>query len=478
MAFYFPDYAQNTDYSALYAQLSAVERGMVLREFIGVTYRRRFQFFRRHYFHQPYRAFKNNLHIAAQRQDKKFQLSQRVWRKKRQLPAYLELIFRHYVLGFVTQLLAKQHYVGLEDEEGCYPKAPVILAALEWFVAHDEEITAMIEHQVQHIVAEDCRSLYLYCLCAYFITRKLVDGAALLDAADKSMASRIGGAVPLGAELEFSNLGHRAAFEHSFARHQQDQPYCNFIYFHQFFLEDISWRLGGYLDHHVRLRRYLPVPWIGGFFEYNLVRIDYPRRFSLPLTRDAGFLARYIQLVIQFNRCVAPHSLHLNVECLPPVGEQRTPTLADYKCMLLLGGDLVQDESGAWHEQRLGQNELIKMLRQRNHMSLFDHKRHVVTEFAFLRLSAQRDLSHWNCLILALVGLNRVTNFGKYCLEAMDDLLQWAHLPQAVSGEDVDSFINKVRCGLQLDSALEQEVMQQHLHQLRGWLERQNEKLA
>jgi len=479
MAFYFPDYAQNTIYSAMYAQLSAVERGMVLREFIGVTYRRRFQFFHRHHFHQPYRAFKNNLHQAAQRQDKNFQLSQRVWRKKKQLPAYLELIFRHYALGFVVQLLAKQHLDGLKDEEGCYPKAPLMLAALEWFVAHESEIAVLIEEQVQQVMAQGCRSLYLYCLRAFLVARELADVAALQHAAHKSIASRVGGEVPLGAELEFSNLGHRATFEHSFARHQQDQPYCNFIYFHQFFIEDISWRLGGYLDHHVRLRHYLPVPWIGGFFEYNLVRIDYPRRFSLPLTRDSGFLARYIQLVVQFNHRVAPHSLHLNVECLPSAvpGEQGAPQLTDYMCLLLLGGDLVLDASGAWHEQRLAQNELIKMLRQRNHLSLFDHQRHEVTEFAFLRLSAQRDYSHWHCLILALAGLNRVTNFNKYCLEALDDLLQWAHCPHAVSPEAIDSFITKVRCGVELDAALDQEVKQQQLLRLRCWLESQNAKL-
>ena len=479
MAFYFPDYAQNTIYHSHYVQLSAVERGMVLREFIGVTYRRRFQFFHRHHFHKPYRSFKNNLQLAARRQDKKFQLSNRVWRKKKQLPAYLEAIFRHYVLGFVTQILAKQHHAQLQDEDGCYPDAPLILAALEWFIAHESEVAGAIEQKVQLVMTEDCRALYLYCLRAYLMTHELVDSAALQQAVDNSVASRVGGSVPLGAELEFSNLGYRAAFEHSFARHQQDQPYCNFIYFHQFFLGDVSWRLGGYLDHHVRLRRYLPVPWIGGFFEYNLVRIDYPRRFSLPLTRDPGFLARYIQLVVRFNHRVAPHSLHLNVECLSSGThvQQVSPHLSDYQCLLMLGGDLVEDESGAWSERRLAQNELIKLLRQRKHLSLFDHQHHLVTEFAFLRLRAQQDWHHWHSIILALIGLNRMTDFGQYCLEAMDDLLQWAHYPRAVSSADIDSFINKVRCGLELDAALDSQVMQQHLHQLRCRLEVQNAQL-
>nr|WP_320048734.1 hypothetical protein [uncultured Desulfuromonas sp.] len=45
MAFFFPDEAQRPHYRQLYGRLSAVERGMVLREFVGVTYRRRFHFF-------------------------------------------------------------------------------------------------------------------------------------------------------------------------------------------------------------------------------------------------------------------------------------------------------------------------------------------------------------------------------------------------------------------------------------------------
>ncbi len=272
MAFYFPDYAQNSVHKQLYDTLSAVERGMVLREFVGVTYRRRFAFFRRRHFHHPYRVFKNNLQLAAAHQDKKFQISQRIWRKQKQVPAYLTLIFRHYILGFVVQLLRKQRLPEVAEEPGCYPDAALMLAALEWFVAHENEISSLVDLEVEQLVQQECRSLYLYCLRAFLLTRKMVDRDALQDAVRQSAASRVGGSVPLGAELEFSNLGYRAAFEHSFARHRQDQPYCNFIYFRHFFLADVSWRLGGYLDHHVRLRRYLPVPCIGGFFEYNLVR--------------------------------------------------------------------------------------------------------------------------------------------------------------------------------------------------------------
>ena len=476
MPFFFPKHAQNSAYQQRYEQLSAVERGMVLREFIGVTYRRRFQFFRRHHFHKPYRAFKNNLQLAAQKQDKKFYISRRIWRKKPQVAAYLKLIFRHYILGFTVQLLRKQHLVQLQPEPGCYPDAPLILAALEWFTAHEDAINPLIDAEVEQVMAEDSRHLYLYCLRAFLLTRTLVQADTLAEAVQRSFSFRVGGSVPLGAELEFSNLGHRAAFEHSFARHKQDQPYCNFIYFHHFFLEDVSWRLGGYLDHHVRLRRFMPVPWIGGFFEYNLVRIDYPRRFSLPLTLDPGFLARYILQVVAFNKTVQPHSLHLNVECLTPVADE-VADLSDYICLLLLGGDLAQDASGVWSERRFARNELMKMVQLRQHPSLFDHERHKVLEYAFLRLQDGRSSDQWLSLIIALIGFNRVTNFTKYCLEPLGELLHWAHDPRPLEDGQIDSFLHKVARGLSGDDLLPTPVADEHMVKLKEWLYQQNNKL-
>lgn len=476
MAFYFPEYAQRPFYRTLYGRLTAVERGMVLREFIGVTYRRRFQFFKQHHFHHPLSAFKHNLQLAAKRQGRRFCISRRIWRKVQQRPAYLELIFRHYVLGFVVQLLRKHHGCELNPEMGCYPDAPLILAALEWFAEHEEVVTALIQHEIEQVVAENSRHLYLYCLRAFWVTHQLCDRAQLAAAVGRSQRYCAGGQVPLGAELEFSNLGHRASFEHSFARHRQDQPFCNFIYFHHFFLEDISWRLGGYLDHHVRLRRYLPVPWIGGFFEYNLVRIDYPRRYSLPLTRDPGFLARYIQQVTAFNHRVAPHSLHLNVECLA-TDDLEVPQFSDYLCLLLLGGDLRVDEDGALRERRFARNELIKMVQQRCHESLFDRSRHLVTEYAFLRLSGQREYDDWLSLIIALTAFNRVTDFERYCLEAQGELLHWAHRPQPLTESQIELFMAKVERGISADPSLDRMLVRCHVQRIRRWLQRQNDQL-
>ncbi|MEA3465175.1 MAG: hypothetical protein U9R29_04095 [Thermodesulfobacteriota bacterium] len=479
MAFFFPECARKPFYRTFYDSLSAVERGIILREFVGVTYRRRYQFFKRNKYSHPQSAFKHNLYQSAQRQNRRFCIRRRIWRKKELLPAYLELIFRHYVLGFVVQILRKRHGDELLAESGCYPDAPLILAALEWFAEHESELDGLIAEQIEQLLLEDSRHLYLYCLRAFYIVRGLTGEPRLQTAIARSLRYRVGGSVALGAELEFSNLGYRASFEHSFGRHGQDQPFNNFIYFHHFFLEDVTWRLGGYLDHHVRLRRFMPVPWIGGFFEYNLVRLDYPRRYSLPLTRDPGFLARYIQQVIAFNHRVAPHSLHLNVECVGGADAEmlQVPQLSDYLCMLLLGGDLMMGDDGRIVESRFARNELIKMVQQRRHESLFDQIHRLVTEFAFLRLSSKRGYDDWLSLILALAGFNRVSDFEHYCLEPLGDLLHWAHQPQPLNDGDIEGFMLKVEQGMSADSSLDKVLMQCHLQRVRRWLNQQNDRL-
>ncbi|MBN2644410.1 MAG: hypothetical protein JXR59_02930 [Desulfuromonadaceae bacterium] len=476
MAFFFPNHARSSDYARLYACLTPVERILVLREFIGVTYRRRFQFFQRYDYHAWYQApFRHNLQIAVQRQEKRFRIAMRCWRKPVRT-AYLQLIFRHYALGFVLQLLRKRHRDGMPlADAGCYPDAVDMLHALQWFLDHEPALQQAIDEAVDTVEREGTRSLYLYCLRAFVLVRDLLQAQGEDGAWQRLVPAFTGGRIPLGAELEFSNLGYRASFEHSCGHHRQDEVFHNFVYFHQFFLEDVSWRLGGYLDHHVRLRRYLPVPWVGGFFEYSLVRMDYQRRFSLPLTRDPGFLASYLHHVVRFNCNVAPHSLHLNCERLWRRQPHR-PEFGDYLCLMVLGGELARGEDGVLREQRLSQQELIKLIRLRNHHSLLDGADHDVTEFAFLRLNAQRTVRDWTTLIAAMKGFHAVSDFQQVH-EPINELALWARRPYALQEEQIRSFLARVEDGLRMEHVYGAAQIRAWLDRLSDWLMEENRRL-
>ena len=479
MAYFFPAYLNSTPYAALYAELSAVERGMVLREFIGVTYRNRFRFFQRHDYHRYYAApFRHNLMVAAARQEKRKRICKRIWNKKSILVPYLRMVYRHYALGFAVLLLRRHHSDILPPAEpGCYPDAVDVLDALQWFLEHQNEVLAGIDACIDEVVAGNTRSLYIYCLQSMHVVRRvMMHSGPGLSRRRQVKAACIGGSVPLGAELEFSNLGYKASFEHAFGRHHRDPLFHNFIYFHHFHLGDLSWRLGGYLDHHVRLRRYLPLPWIGGFFEYALVRMDYPRRFSLPLTCDPGFLALYVNSVTRFVPEIEPHSLHLNVEVLWP-NATSTPALDDFKCLLLLGGDLRKDEDGKIREQRLCHHELMKVVRQRYHLSLFDHQRHTVNEYAFLRLRKDLDVGAWKNIVLAIKGFNAVSTVGEKGQEPINELAFWARRPEALTLERIEMFISRVRHGLELEGAYSPGELNQYMADLQAQLQRENQRL-
>ncbi|MFW6387271.1 MAG: hypothetical protein ACOC0G_01190 [Thermodesulfobacteriota bacterium] len=480
MAFFFPEHLKSTRYASMYAELSAVERIILMREFIGVTYRNRYLFFQRHDYHARYVApFCHNLQVAARLQYKRMHVPRRVWRKHTVVPQYLRLIYRHYVLGFALQLLRKHHSRDLlPPRPGCYPDAVYVLDALNWFLTHEEELEREIEAGIDAVMADDIRSLYVYCLQCYALTRNIMECSGPHRPGREMIRNAcIGGNIPLGAELEFSNLGHRASFDHMFLRHARETIFHNFVYFHHFFLGDVSWRLGGYLDHHVRLRRYLPVPWIGGFFEYALVRLDYPRRFSMPLTCDPGFLAQYLKHVIRFAAPIEPHSLHVNIEqVFSPARD--VPALSDYQCLLLLGGDMQVDEDGKIREQRLCHHELMKMVRQRRHLSLFDNQRHLVNEYAFLRLHEGCSSRVWRSIILALKGFNAVSLVGEDAPEPINDLARWARRPEGLTREQLRAFVKRVRHGLELEQVYSPAKLNRYMEDLMDILIQENQRLS
>jgi len=442
---------------------------MVLREFIGVSYLGRFRFF------APLArfpsSFRRNLLIAAARQDRRFRINNRMWAKPELTRAYLRLVFRHYLLGFVAQLTRKSCRRELPVNcPTCYADAPVILAALIWYNRRWSALKAEIDSLIDHCFARRQQHLYSDCLLAYRTAAALFCKEEMQDIIDQVKACRVGGTTPLGAELEFSNLGKDAGYECSFGRHRRDPQFHNFIHFHKFFLSDVSWRLGGYLDHQIRLCRYRPAPWVGGYLEYSLVRLDYLRKYSMPLTQDPGFLARYLEEVIDFSRDIAPHSLHLNLEN-PRAGRER-PTLDDYLCLLLLGGDLRRSEQGELLEHRFANNELRGIVQHRKHLSLYDYHEHQVTEFAFLRLWRKDQRAYgYLPVIMALKGFLWEYDIRSYCREPAGDMLHWAHRPQPLPAASIRRFLTRVESGLIREGAHSRALIAKTMEELRSILE-------
>ncbi|MDP8262944.1 MAG: gamma-glutamylcyclotransferase family protein [Candidatus Ancaeobacter aquaticus] len=270
---------------------------------------------------------------------------------------------------------------------------------------------------------------------------------------------RAGGKTPLGAELEFSNIGKNAIT----ASPGQDPHYDSFYYFDDFDLSRRLWKLGGHVDSH----RYVTSSQDRqrGFLEYAFGRYMILGDLSKPVTHDPWILAHLISEGIEFA-CVSPHSLQISIQINAPSDCLEPSKESHLICLLLLGGDIGYDEHGRLREKRIFYNEVVDNFGNIN----FSHEKvhnyseddgtknsHTVIEYGFPRLRADND---YEPLIAALKGyqieanprpLNPVSEERGLLSISMDekeDLINWAHSPWALSKDDINGFLSIVEKGL------------------------------
>jgi hypothetical protein len=103
------------------------------------------------------------------------------------------------------------------------------------------------------------------------------------------------GLVPLGAEIELSNVGFAAVEPQRSKVKSFDAKYDVFRYFHDFQMEVLSWKLGGYIDDHsgsteLAGRR--------GFLELAPGRLSIAGELSRPATADPWMLNHLIREIV------------------------------------------------------------------------------------------------------------------------------------------------------------------------------------
>jgi len=266
---------------------------------------------------------------------------------------------------------------------------------------------------------------------------------------------RCRGGTPIGAELELSNLGGHTIG----AGPGQDPLYDCFYYFHDFDLTRRLWKLGGYRDDHKFVTAWRERS--RGFLEFALGRYRIVGDLSKPSTCDPWVVARLSEEVVRFVE-VAPHSIHFSID--PPPGRAFAPPeyLNDLLCLLLLGGDLAEDEQGTLRERRIHQGEIVNPYTGLEFSRLNYHRRLegadavAVVEFLFPRLRAAYD---YEPLLFALKGIQWATNpmplvvegdeaFQKERAELAAMLTSWAAQPYPVTEADLAGFLSRLEAGL------------------------------
>jgi hypothetical protein len=279
------------------------------------------------------------------------------------------------------------------------------------------------------------------------------------------------GLMPLGAEIELSNLGPAAVEPQASSQKKSDAVYDSFRYFHDFWLDVLSWKLGGYIDDHSgsteRNRRQ-------GFLELAPGRLNISGEISRPATADPWLLNQLIHEITSFYK-VVPHSLHLSFQLRKDlIGRQKVLPLDFVKCLLALGGGPQKKKNGKIWISRMGYDEITQRNGGEELVFARTSKRKwylgedeiadkpppqttaYVQQYKFIRLYKE---ANYEPLILCLKGLQLAYNPADYLTaeqlkknkvlrQQYEDLKKWALEPAEIAPQIISSFLNTVQDGL------------------------------
>ncbi len=284
------------------------------------------------------------------------------------------------------------------------------------------------------------------------------------------------GGIPLGTELEFSNIGHEVIHDPR-GDTMRDCQYDGFLYFSDFGLDVLTWKLGGHVDDHhdkasARPRR--------GFFEVAPGNLSLEANLSKPITDDPWVLNQFIHETRKFFD-VRPHSVHISMQLKSqqhkPVTDRLVP-LAVLKCLFAMAGELKLGSDDRYRVTRLSTNEIIGCAPGGSHILFSDIRKRYsrstadlypattglregvyVQQFRFLRLHSQIN---YEPIIMALKGIQISMLPGSFLTpsqflrsrrhrERFLDLLEWGCNPKPITEEEADLFLTHVDKGLKVE---------------------------
>lgn len=267
------------------------------------------------------------------------------------------------------------------------------------------------------------------------------------------------GMVPMGAELEFSDVGRFATR----SDRPSDPRFHHFRYFYDYDLDRRSWKLGGHVDDH----KYSLVrdQTEGGFLEYSLGNTDILQKQSQPVTDDPCILGRLVEELILFTP-VRPHSLHLSFQDLEERAWRKENDPEILMCLLLLGGDFGWNERWELVERRIQGEETVDpwgnmhFIRENYHSLIGSEEGNQplrVMEYQFPRLRPQQK---YEPLIVALKGFHLgyrprpmssvvTCQYHDAAKAEIEALRKWASSVRPLGSETLSAFLGHLEKGLE-----------------------------
>jgi gamma-glutamylcyclotransferase (GGCT)/AIG2-like uncharacterized protein YtfP len=372
---------------------------------------------------------------------------------------YMALTTKFMVFNQLEERFRNDYRGQVTTSDAFYHRTLSGLMAFKLLTDRQDQLLASMEQLHVNGYTDD-QTYTDYAVAAIMIANELYNQQVSDEIVHWVKSNRYHGIQPIGAELEFSDLGKYAiaAGEH------QDPKYDSFYYFYNFDLMRRGWKLGAHVDDHgfltttdTRTR---------GFLELAFGRYRLLGDISKPATMDPWVLAQMIKLAVQYIE-IKPHSLHISIETSPDKPFRKLDDPLHLVCLLMLGGDLQIDDDGHLRETRIFNREIkppdvgvcISRL-NKHHQNPDDQQWSSVVEYQFPRLLANHD---YQPLIMALKGFQTGANpypfkgvkdspYTRYYEEVEKELIQWAAEPVAVSQSVLFSFLSLVARGLEEES--------------------------
>jgi len=400
---------------------------------------------------------------------------------------YLTLVIKQVILNQLDDQIQSRYRFELEHmhiSERYFKRSVSILAALQMVNANGRTVDLIIRRCFK-TMPYDKHDLIDYIKYAVNASKSMFD-SRIAGAKLRQIHSHLQpGLVPLGAEIELSNLGAAAVEPQRSIQKKKDPEYDGFKYFYDFHLDILSWKLGGYIDDHTGTtdqgRRC-------GFLELAPGRLNIRGELSRPATSDPWLLNKLIHEITNFYD-VHPHSLHLSFQLRKQqINHQQILPLGFVKCLLLLGGGPERKDTGGLWVSRMGHDEITQYSNRLSDSTEPKTGEENGEELVFARTSKRKwylggwdiadkppkqattyvhqykfirlgEKTNYEPLIMCLKGLQLEYNPGDYLTveqlrsssklrREYEELKQWAEEPTEIDSHTISSFLKTVRNGL------------------------------
>jgi len=384
---------------------------------------------------------------------------------------YFALIVKQVLLNQFEQKIQDRFRYDLErliSSSRYFTRTISLLISLRMLNSTSKAVDMVLKRCFESMPCEGTYDLIDYVKYAVGAADSMFDPRVVWSEIARVRANSQAGLMPLGGELELSNLGFKAIY---YSSDTKDEDFDGFKYFDDFLLDTLTWKLGGYIDDHGKDAK---LTGKRGFLELAPGRLNVLGEVSKPATNDPWVLNQLIHEIAVFYP-VKSHSLHLTFQMRKKqMSSQRPLRLSMVKCLLALGGGMETQHTGTLWVSRMAHDEIrqdrygeelvfARSTKRRPNLAgedMGDKSPFKTTsytqQYKFIRLDPR---ANYEPLIMALKGLQISYNPGEYLTAAQlsssrklqndyEEIKRWAANPTEISRASRSRFLDLVQEGL------------------------------